>query len=775
MEVSLTGGAVARIINGEVSASSDSKPVLQVIELEEIQTTSQQQQEPRKRERRFVLSLSDGLLSQQCLLAASKNRLVKSSKLQIGSIVRLTQFVRNFIQDRMMVIIIELEVMVGKCDIIGKPVPAPKSSRLEQAHTGSHNPGSVACSPLSQSVPAYQQPSPSYINREPLAKNEIAPVIPISALNPCQGRWTIKARVTKKQELKHYRNAHGEGKVFSFDLIDSDGGEIRATCFNAVVDQFYNQIQAGNIYLISRGSLKPAQKEFNHLNSDHQIFLDNRSMVQMCSEDKTIPWQQFHFRTISDVEGMKNNDVVDIIGVVFSIGPTASLICKNDAEILKRSLHLKDMSGRSVELTLWGAFCNSEGQKLQTLCDSGEFPILAVKSGRVSDFSGKEVGTISSTQLFINPDFPEAHKLRKWFAGEGRSTSSVSIAREKSSLSRTCNRKTISQIKDEGLGTSEKPDWITVVATVAYIKLDNFCYTACSLMDGDLQCNKKVTNNGDGKWRCDKCDRLVDECDYRYILQFLIQDHTGIMWVIAFQESGEGLMGVSAKDLYCLRYENQNVEKFKEIMHRIMFTKYAFKLKVKEETFNEERRVKSTVVEVENIKFPSESRYLLSLVDKIKANNAATTTPNLGMDYYGIGADGMSIAGGHRVRENVSNLNVFCNGFNVVGHSSTNCSTIMNGSGESMGRDYTDRISSGASAGRTADECYKCHQFGHWAKDCPRASQSYRSSGFSSRRYGGVSRGMPSKDGKLGDFKKGAFSVAGKTGVPAIPMTSTGR
>ncbi|XP_039051269.1 replication protein A 70 kDa DNA-binding subunit E-like isoform X2 [Hibiscus syriacus] len=510
MEVNLTGEAVTRIINGEVSASSDLKPVLQVIELEEIQTTSQQQQqqqEPRNSERGFVLLLSDGVLTQQCLLAASKKRLVKSSKLQIGSIVRLTQFVSNFVQDRMVVIIIELEVMVGQCDIIGKPVPAQKSTSFAQAHTGFHSPGPVVSHPLIQSVPVYQQPSPFYINREPPAKNEIGRIIPISVLNPYQGSWTIKARVTKKQELKHYRNAHGEGKVFSFNLIDLDGGEIRATCFNAVVDQFYNQIQAGNIYLISRGSLKPAQKEFNHLNSDYQIFLDSRSIVQLCSEDNTIPWQKFHFRAISDVEDMKNNDVVDIIGVVFSVGPTALLMRKNDSEILKRSLHLKDMSGRSVELTLWGAFCNSEGEKLQTLCDSGEFPILAVKSGRVSDFSGKEVGTISSTQLFINPDFPEARKLREWFAGEGRNTSSVSIAREKSSLTRTFNRKTISQIKDERLGTSEKPDWITVVATVVYIKLDDFCYTACPLMDGDLQCNKKVTDNGDGKWRCNKCDR----------------------------------------------------------------------------------------------------------------------------------------------------------------------------------------------------------------------------------------------------------------------------
>lgn len=101
--------------------------------------------------------------------------------------------------------------------------------------------------------------------------------------------------MTAKGELRHYNNPRGDGKVFSFDLLDSEGGEIRVTCFNAVADQFYHQIEPGKIYMVSRETLKPAQKAFNHLRNDHEIMLDNTSTVQPCYEDdKSIPQQQFH-------------------------------------------------------------------------------------------------------------------------------------------------------------------------------------------------------------------------------------------------------------------------------------------------------------------------------------------------------------------------------------------------------------------------------------------------------------------------------------------------
>ena len=43
---------------------------------------------------------------------------------------------------------------------------------------------------------------------------------------PRQNKWTIKARVTSKGDIRTWNKSTGSGKLFSFDLMD-DSGEIR--------------------------------------------------------------------------------------------------------------------------------------------------------------------------------------------------------------------------------------------------------------------------------------------------------------------------------------------------------------------------------------------------------------------------------------------------------------------------------------------------------------------------------------------------------------------
>ncbi|KAD3641738.1 hypothetical protein E3N88_30962 [Mikania micrantha] len=634
MAVKLTEGAISMICTGK-GQPADVKPVIQVLDIRNVQpqTASSEIKE------RYRLLLSDGSFYQQGMLATQLNDLVRSQQLQRGSIVQLNEFVTNTIRDRMIIIIIGVHVILSNCDIIGDAkqfiyTPGSEPSTLKspepmqsinqptrnmgdpQNFTGSvprpnfgvnspnyppkhennaglhsyatsHAPTMLSRPPANSYThpvqPTHNQPPPMYMNRGPTAKNEAPPrIIPISALNPYQGRWTIKARVTAKTELRHYNNAKGEGKVFSFDLLDLDGGEIRTTCFNAVADQFYDQIEAGKVYFISKGNVKPAQKAFNHLKNDHEITLDYTSTILPCLDDDcSIPQQQFHFRTIAEIENLDNNTILDIIGVVYSIRPSMSITRKNNTETLKRTLSLKDMSGRSVEVTFWGNFCNKEGQTLQNMCDSGTFPVMAIKSARV--------------------------------------------------------------------------------------------------------------------------------------------------------------------DLYDIRHEEQDEERFTEIVRNTLYTKYIFKLKVKEESFGDEQRVKSTVVKVDKIKASSDANFLLDLLKKedpkigISLGTSAPLNNFMGSVATASGVSQQtglptSEMGQYGNQYGGSRLGVSCNSCGGAGHNAMNCPSAVNCSG--------GRFSSMPSVGGNSNSCYKCHQPGHWAKDCPgvnNVSTTYGGVNAAPGRYGSAS------------------------------------
>ncbi|KAF2287153.1 hypothetical protein GH714_038458 [Hevea brasiliensis] len=635
MPVNLTPSAIAMINGGDVNL----KPLVQVVDIKQIGSAQE----------RYRLLISDSVSTQHAMLATQLNDRVKNGFVKKGSVIQLIDYICSEVQKRKIIVVLNLETIIPDCEIIGNPKlfidmtaqkALPNGNSIQSAGFGYNNPsaqnygnnmqsfqpplsaqkqGSTVHSfrpPLTSqnhgnnmqsfqstlsarnhgnNVQSFQptvqppyRPPPSYRNHGAIMKNEApARIIPIAALNPYQGRWAIKARVTAKGDLRRYNNARGDGKVFSFDLLDSNGGEIRLTCFNAVVDRFYDVIEVGRVYLISKGSLKPAQKNFNHLNNEWEIFLEATSTVDLCpDEDGSIPQQQFSFKSISEIENAENNAILDVIGIVISVSPSVPILRKN-------------------------------GQKLQEIVDSGVFPVLAVKAGKVSDFSGKSLGTISSTQLFINPDIPEAHGLKDWFDGGGHIAASLSISRDiMPGGSKNEIRKTVSQIKFEGLGRSDRPDWVTVSARITFVKTDTFCYTACPLMIGDRQCNKKVIRSGNSRWQCDRCNQEFDECDYRYLLQVQVQDHTGLTWVTAFQEAGEEILGYPAKELYLMKYELQDDTRFADIIRGRLFHQYLFRLKIKEEMYGDEQRVKMTVVKADKVNYSSESRYLLDFISK---------------------------------------------------------------------------------------------------------------------------------------------------------------
>jgi replication factor A1 len=124
---------------------------------------------------------------------------------------------------------------------------------------------------------------------------------PIASLNPYHNRWTIKARVTAKSEKKTWNNARGEGALFSVDLLDASGGQIRATMFNDACTKFYDVFQVNEVYIVSKGVLKIANKKYSRLPCDYEITLNSDAEVIHVGQDETIQTQKFEFVPVEAV------------------------------------------------------------------------------------------------------------------------------------------------------------------------------------------------------------------------------------------------------------------------------------------------------------------------------------------------------------------------------------------------------------------------------------------------------------------------------------------
>jgi replication factor A1 len=195
-------------------------------------------------------------------------------------------------------------------------------------------------------------------------------------------------------------------------------------------------------------------------------------------------------------------------------------------------------------------------------CGVDDKPVIAFKGVSVSDFGGRSLSMFSSSTMTVNPDIPEAHVLKGWYEAEGRDLAQQGQLKNFQSAglggagmgggiggdwaSNLRERRTIAQARDENLGTSsdDKADYFSLRATVVHLKQDNLYYPAC----GSENCNKKVTLDGNGSWRCEKCDQSFDKPNYRYIISANVQDHTGQMWLSGFNDVGEDLLGISANE-----------------------------------------------------------------------------------------------------------------------------------------------------------------------------------------------------------------------------------
>ncbi|KAK6950868.1 hypothetical protein Daesc_007396 [Daldinia eschscholtzii] len=592
----ITQGALDAIFNDpEHVGQLFPVPVLQCLQIKPLAP----QQGPAGQPERYRVVLSDIRNYVQCMLATQANHVIHDGSLVRGALVRV----------KSILIILELDVAteLGVHDRIGEPQAfeaKPQDANPTNAAIGGSN---FYGAKQESSAPVKSEPMSSRmggVTNNASRGNGNHVIYPIEAISPYAHKWTIKARVTQKSEIKTWHKASGEGKLFSVNLLD-ESGEIKATGFNEQCDQFYDVLQEGQVYYISNPCrVNFAKKQFTNLPNDYELTFERDTTIEKAEDQTSVPQVRFNFVNIEELQRVEKDATVDVIGVLKEVGEVSSITSKNTGKPFdKRELTLVDDTQFSVRLTIWG--------KTATTFTTQPESIVAFKGVKVSDFGGRSLSLLSSGTMTVDPDIEEAHRLKGWYDSQGR-TDNFATHNNMSTMGAATGRvdqtKVISQVKDEGLGT-EGQDYFNLKATIVYIKQDNFAYPACS----SEQCNKKVVDQGDGTWRCEKCDISHPKPQYRYIMSVNVNDHTGQLWLSCFDDVGRVIMGMSADEL--MEIKENDEDRFPAIFEAANCTKLNFRCRAKQDTYGENTRVRYQVMSANQLDFRAEA---LKLSDMIK-------------------------------------------------------------------------------------------------------------------------------------------------------------
>ena len=610
----LTRGAITHIYETQ---STDMKPVLQIVELKKISSNNNVNPSAPPR---FRLVVSDGEKSQDAMLATQLNQRVVNNEIQVNALVRLEDYICNQVANKRLIIILRFELLSNAPSKIGMPVPVegakPSAPKPTPAYS---NGGSAPYSNTISAVNAYGSAPPSRPYSSSSAVTTTAgrgsatsqSYRPIQSINPYQNGWTIRGRCTYKADIRRFQNQRGEGQVISFELTD-ESGSIRITAFTELAPRVDENVRMGRLYYVTRGNLKHANERYNKSTSQYEMTIDSRSDFGELPDDGTVVKVKYNFTKIAELENIPNKGACDVIGIVQSVGPIGEIILRSTGEpCTKRNIVICDDSNASVEMTLW----RNQAENFLKEEDANRHPILLIKGALRGDYGGVCLNVGRGTALELDPiNVPEADHLRAWFDSSGGNAHSMTqlTASRGGGGKVTGERKSLEEARAEDIGPTFTGSGggqanFTMRGFVSFIRSENeLSYPS------DPDTKKKVAMVSPGVWHSPSTDRQLrdEEVVHRYIMSLKIADHTGSQWFTAFDEAGNVILNKSAGEMRDMKQNDHAM--FESVIDDAKFRPLLMNVKVREDEYKGEVRLRYTINRCEMMDFASEARQLLN-------------------------------------------------------------------------------------------------------------------------------------------------------------------
>jgi len=413
-----------------------------------------------------------------------------------------------------------------------------------------------------------------------------APFIPLHHISPFMGVWKVRVKVTNKSQVRNWNKGNSSGSFFTFE-VHNGSTSMKVTGFNDKCVQFFDKVEEGDLICLAGGDLRPRNTVYNHTSFWFELVLDSTSYIEnLDHEPDDIPDLRPSLRRISDIPSLPSNSVVDVIGIVKAASQIKDIVTKNGSTTMKRDFSIVDDSMCEITLTFWGEEARNVNLE--------ENDVIVATRTKVSEFGGRSLSSSFSTRIRVNPATSEAQLLRQWWQRGGgdsfRSLTNLGVGRARLTLSLgEAMRSYHAAIRNPNANVNAA---FNCPSSVLFVRQSNYVYRACVSDD----CKKKVVE-ADGRFRCDKCGMVNDSFQWRFMLSLQISDWSQSIWAVSFQETSKILVGAEAAEVGLLK-EQGNEQELDHLFRDVQLRKFNFRLRLKEETFGDQRRLRGVCVDV---------------------------------------------------------------------------------------------------------------------------------------------------------------------------------
>lgn len=406
--------------------------------------------------------------------------------------------------------------------------------------------------------------------------------------------------------MRTWNKGSTTGKVFSVDLLDKQGGEIRASFFNQGADMWTDKLNVGGCYTFSKGGVKIANRQYNSCNHRYELTFDKEAQITEIADDQEI--QTMKALSIVDLCTVQKRALpctVDLCGIITSFQPTFKFTSRDGKELVKREITLVDDTALSMIVTLWGDRANMPDEKFQ-----GQ-PAVALKEVLVKEWNnGRSGSLLQDGHLLFDSKEPAVQKVMQWWASGGASqtVTALSVAGGGGgSLAKNAKDMNFSEVRSASEKLSDQQEIYRVVGRLAIVQTkrrgENQPFTYVKEDTNGLLGNQITKSVVKMNLRC----RFVDFEDS--------------MWLTTFHEAAQQVAGVSAEEAHILEKEGEaGREQLENKLKSRYFTiPWQLTIRAKLDAFNGEPRPNVTCFDAKPVNRGEHGRKMLAEIREMLA------------------------------------------------------------------------------------------------------------------------------------------------------------